>query len=85
MQKGKWLSDDALQIAEERREGKGKKERKRYSQLNSNLQKRDMNDKKDFKVANAKKYEKITEWVKLEICSRKLEISREHFMQRWAL
>ena len=44
-----------------------------------------MNDKKDFKVANAKKYEKITEWVKLEICSRTLEISREHFMQRWAL
>ena len=35
---------------------------KRYSQLNSNLQKRAMNDKKDFKVANAKKYEKTIEW-----------------------
>ena len=32
---------------------------------------------------NAKKHEKI-EWERLEISSRKLEIPREHFMQRWA-
>ena len=61
------------------------KERKRYSQLNSKLQRRARKDKKDFKVANTKKYEKTTEWVKLEICSRKLQISMEHFMQKWAL
>ena len=33
--KAKWLSEEALQIAEERREAKGKEERERYIQLNS--------------------------------------------------
>ena len=28
--------------------------------------------------------QRLTEWERLEISSRKLEISREHFMQRWA-
>ena len=31
-------------------------------------------------VNNAKKYRKTTEWERLEISSRKLEILREHFM-----
>ena len=33
---------------------------------------------------NAKKYKKAIEGERLEISSRKLEISRKHFMQRWA-
>lgn len=33
--KAKWLSEEALQKAEERREGKSKGERKRYIQLNA--------------------------------------------------
>ena len=33
---------------------------------------------------NAKKQRKTTEWERLEISSRKLEIPREQFMQRWA-
>ena len=32
--KAKWLSEETLQIAEERRETKGKGERERYTQLN---------------------------------------------------
>ena len=32
---------------------------------------------------NAKKYRKTIEWERLEISSRKLEITREHFMQGW--
>ena len=32
---------------------------------------------------NAKKYRKTIEWKRLEISSRKLEISREYFMQGW--
>ena len=35
-------------------------------------------------MINAKKQRKTTEWERLEISSRKLEISRGHFMQRWA-
>ena len=33
--KAKWLSEEALQIEEERREAKGKRERERYTQLNA--------------------------------------------------
>ena len=36
--KAKWLSEEALQIAEEGREVKGKGERERYTQLNAELQ-----------------------------------------------
>ena len=36
--KAKWVSEEALQIAEERREAKGKGERKRHTQLNIEFQ-----------------------------------------------
>ena len=39
--------------------------------------------KKAFSVINEKKQRKTTDWERLEISSRKLEIAREHFMQRW--
>ena len=35
--KAKWLSEDALQIAETRREAKGKREKERYTHLNTEL------------------------------------------------
>ena len=35
LKKAKWLSEEDLQIAEERREVKGKGERERYTQLNA--------------------------------------------------
>ena len=42
-------------------------------------------DKKAFLSDQCKEIEeKTTEWERLEISSRKLEIPREHFMQRWA-
>ena len=46
MQEGKWLSEEALQIATERREGKDKGERERYIQLNAEFQRRARSDKK---------------------------------------
>ena len=36
--KAKWLFDDALQIAEKRKEGKGKGEKERYTHLNAEFQ-----------------------------------------------
>ena len=36
--KAKWLSEEALQIAEKRREGKGKREKERYTHLNAEFQ-----------------------------------------------
>ena len=44
----KWLSGEALQIAEERRDAKGKKEKERYTHLNAELQKIARRDKKAF-------------------------------------
>ena len=34
-EKARWFSDEALQIAEKRKEAKGKEERQRYNQLNA--------------------------------------------------
>ena len=40
--------------------------------------------RKASSVINAKKKRKTIEWERLEISSRKLEIPREYFTQRWA-
>ena len=48
MQKGKWLSEEALQIAEKRRKAKSKGEKERYNQLNGEFQRIARRDKKDF-------------------------------------
>ena len=46
--KAKWLSEEALQIADERREAKGKGERERYTQMNAEFQRIARRDKKAF-------------------------------------
>ena len=46
--KAKWLSEEALQIAEKRREAKGKEEKERYSHLKAEFQKIARRDKKAF-------------------------------------
>ena len=38
MQKGKWLSEEALQTADKRRKAKGKGEKERYIHLNTEFQ-----------------------------------------------
>ena len=82
----KRLSDEALQIAEKtevkaKRE-KAKREKERYIHLNAEFQRIARRDKKASSVINAKKQSQTIEWERLEISSRKLEIPREHFMQR---
>ena len=46
--KAKWLSEEALQIAEERREVKSRGERERYTQLNVEFQRTARRDQKAF-------------------------------------
>jgi len=46
--KAKCLSEETLQRAEERREGKGKGEKERYTNLNAEFQRVARRDKKDF-------------------------------------
>ena len=84
--KAKWKSEAALQIAyKKRREVKGKGEKERYSHLNVEFRRIARRDKRAFLKDQCKDIEKTIEWERLEISSRKLEISREHFMQRWVL
>ena len=42
------MSEEALQIAEKRKETKGKREKERYTQLNTEFQRRAKRNKKDF-------------------------------------
>ena len=46
--KAKWLSEEALQIAEKRREAKGKEEKERYTPLNAEFQRIERKEKKAF-------------------------------------
>ena len=48
MQKGKWLSEEALQIAVKRRKVKSKGEKERYKHLNAEFQRIARRDKKAF-------------------------------------
>ena len=48
MQKAKWLFEEVLQIAEKRREAKGKREKERYTHLNAEFQRLARRDKKAF-------------------------------------
>ena len=56
--KAKWLSEDALQIVEERRDAKGKGEKKIYTHLNADLQRIARRDKKAFLSDQCKDIEK---------------------------
>ena len=60
--KEKWLSEEALQIAEERREVKGKEER--YIQVNAEFQRIARRDKKVFFNEQCKETEETTEWTR---------------------
>ena len=83
--KAKWLSDKALQIAEKRREVKGKGGKERYTHLNAEFQRISRRDKKAFLSDQCKEIEETNRMGKKpEIASRKLEIPRGPFTQRWA-
>ena len=55
--KAKWLSDEALQIAEKRREAKGKGEKERYNHLNAEFRRIARRDKKAFLSDQCKEIE----------------------------
>ena len=55
--KAKWLSEEALQIAEKRREAKGKREKERYTHLNAEFQRIARRDKKAFLSDQCKEIE----------------------------
>ena len=82
--KAKWLSEEALQVPVKIREVKSKGEKERYKHLNAEFQRIAKRDKKVFLSDQCKELEENNRMGKTRISSRKLEIPREYFMQRWA-
>ena len=80
--KKKCKRQNGLKIAVKRREVKGKVEKERYTHLNAEFQRKARRDKKAFLSDQCKETEENNRTERLEISSRKLEIPREHFMQR---
>ena len=85
--KAKWLSKVALQIAEGKKKKtlqKAKEKRKDIPILMQSSKEEQGEIGKPSSAINEKKQKKTIEWERLEISSRKLEIAREHLLQRWA-
>ena len=78
------MSEEALQIAEKRREAKGKGEKERYTHFNAKFQRLPRREKKAFFSDQCKEIEGNNRMGKTRELFKKLEILREHFMQRWA-
>ena len=70
--KGKWLSEEALQIAEERRDAKGKGKKERYTHLNAKFQRIARRDKKAFLSDQCKEREENNRMVKTRDLFKKI-------------
>ena len=81
--KSKWLSEEALQTAEKRREAKGKGEKERYTHLNTEFQRIARRDTKAFLSDQCKEIEENNRMGKTRDLFKK-EIPKERFMQVWA-
>ena len=68
----KWLSEEALQIPEEKRQAKGKGGKERYTHLNAKFQRIARRGRKAF-LSDQCKERKTIERERLEISSRKLD------------
>ena len=68
----------------EKREAKSKGIKKRYTHLNAEFQRIARRDKKAFLSDQYKEIEESNRMEKIRNSSRKLDIPREHFLQRWA-
>ena len=75
------MSVEALQIAEKRREAKGKGEKERYTHLNAELQRRARRDKKAFLSDQCKEIEERNRMGKTTDLFKKIRDTKEHFMQ----
>ena len=82
--KAKWLSEEALQIAEKRKEAKGKGEKEKYSHLNAEFQRIARRDKKAFLSDQCKEIEEKNRMGKNRELFKKTIGTRKYFMQRWA-
>ena len=77
------MAEEALQIAEKRKEAKGKGEKERYKHLNAEFQ-RIARDKKAFLSDQCKEIEEKNRIGKTRDPFKKIRNTKEHFIQRWA-
>ena len=80
--KAKWLSEEALQIAEERREVKGKRESQRYTQLNAEFKRISRRDEKAFLNEQCKEIEENNIIVKTRDFFKKIGDIKGTFLGR---
>ena len=78
------MSEEALQIVEERREAKSKGERERHTQLNAVFQRIASRDKKPSLNEQCKEIEEGNRMKQTRDLFKKVCDTREHFMQRLA-
>ena len=79
MQKAKWLSEEALQIAEKRREAKSKGEKERYTHMNAEFQRIARRDKKAFLSDQCKEIEENNRMGKTRDLFRKIRDTKGTF------
>ena len=77
--KAKWLSEEALQIAEKIREAKGKGEKERYSHLNAEFQRTARRDRKAFLSDQCKEIEENKRMGKTRDLFKKIRDTKETF------
>ena len=77
--KAKWLSEEALQIAEKRREDKSKGEKERYSHLNAEFQRIARRDKKAFLRNQCKEIEENNRMGKMRDLLKKIRATKGTF------
>ena len=77
--KAKWLSEEALQIAEKRRDPKGKGEKERYAHVNAEFQRTARRGKKAFLSDQCKEIEENNRMGKTRVLFKKIRDIKETF------
>ena len=80
--KAKWLSEEALKMAEKRREVKGKGEKERYTHLNAKLQRIARRDKKAFLSDQCKEIEENNRMRKIRDLFKKIRDTKGTFQAK---
>ena len=82
--KARWLSEEGLQIADERREAKGKGEKESYTHLNAEFQRIVRRDKKAFLSEQCKEIEENNRMRKTRDLFKKIRDTKGTVHERWA-
>ena len=78
------MSEEALQIAEKRREAEGKGEKERYTHLNTEFQRRTRRDKKAFLSDQCKQIEETNRMGKTRDLFKEIKDTKGTFHAKWA-